>query len=538
MRTSIPQQSNSRRPRIFAAVVVAALAAALALHLRRPSAPQPPAPRMAARATYENRAVARRPSRPPGEKPEEAPSISGTVYDTRGEPVAEAAVAAATFDVAGNMPSTVGAVKSDARGRFVLRLAEGTYQLSASREGYGPATISAETGQTLAIVLPRAGMITGHVRDQRGAPVQRFSIDVVPLVAGDAPAASPVWSRAFDSPDGAYSAAQLPPEPVIIRARAEGKAPAYSAPLSGPPGAVREADLVLEEGCVLTGTALDGAGSPLPRVLVNVEERNTAGSAADAVLQTATQAESGDDGAFRLEHVPRGTLLVRGYDGDNAVTTVTVEVGECDALAPVRLVMSPGGGITGVARSAAGAPLAGARVTVLDRSVGIVNTRADEEGRFHFDKLPPGPTRLELGHAGQSAVTFVEVREGQTARQDMSLFAAGSGEIRGRVVAGSRPLSGARVFVASFHGQERGVAMYFPVAGEDGSFRVPDMPEGAYVVNLLSSPETRGVQVAAGQVASVNIDVAAAPTADAPRRPPPPRRARRDAEAAPQPLEQ
>ena len=77
---------------------------------------------------------------------------------------------------------------------------------------------------------------------------------------------------------------------------------------------------------------MDKRGAPLPRVLVNAEERVTAGSITDPALQTATQAQSGDDGSFSLDHVPQGTVFVRGYDGDYAVTTLTVKVGDCAKL--------------------------------------------------------------------------------------------------------------------------------------------------------------------------------------------------------------
>ncbi len=223
-------------------------------------------------------------------------------------------------------------------------------------------------------------------------------------------------------------------------------------------------------------------------------------------MQTATQAQSGDDGSFTVEHAPRGTLLVRGYDGDYAVTTATVEVGDCDKLAKVVLTMSAGGGVKGVARRADGTPLPGARLALTDRSIGYVNTTSDADGRYHFDAIPAGDVRIEIEHEGQRAMRYVGVKDGQTVTQDMILFGGGDGEVRGRVTAGNKPIAGARLLVASNHGHEHGIALYFPVTGEDGSFRLPSIPAGYYAVSVMSTSEGRGIHVEAGQVTTLELD--------------------------------
>jgi hypothetical protein len=312
----------------------------------------------------------------------------------------------------------------------------------------------------------------------------------------------------------------------MVRAVTDDYAPGLSKPISVHGGDTRDVDLTLGAGCTLSGTVQDKRGEPLPGVLVNAEARVSAGSAMDPSLQASTQAQSGDDGGFTLEHVPKGTVLVRGYDGELAVTTATVEVGECDKLARVSLTMSAGGSVTGVARSADGAPLPGGRVTVTDRSIGFVNTPSDREGRFRFDTLPPGPIRIELEHQGQRTMTYVVVKDGETVKQDMTLFGGGNGEIAGRVTAGKKPIAGARLLVASNHGRDQGIAMYFPVTGADGSFHVPSVPEGNYLITVMSTTAGRGVRVTGGEVTTVDLDAGfVTPTGDDTPHPPRHRRA-------------
>jgi hypothetical protein len=60
--------------------------------------------------------------------------------------------------------------------------------------------------------------------------------------------------------------------------------------------------------------------------------------------------------------------------------------------------------------------------------------------------------------------------------------------------------------VASNHGRQDGIAMYFPVTGADGTYRVPSIPEGNYLVSVMSTNAGRGVRVRAGEATTVDVD--------------------------------
>ena len=459
--------------------------------------------------SYKNRALIRRTSPGAHEETTKAPTIQGNVYDTMGSRVSGATIVATTYDIAGNVPTTAGSTRTDDHGRFEISLQPGTYQLAASKKGYGPTASLANTGQTISLVLPKTGIIQGHVYDDKGKPQRTFSIELVSFVPGEAPVPPPIWSGRFDTEDGAYNVDQIPDWPVLVRATAEGFAPAFSQPIIVKRDKEQTVDLHLSPGCVLTGRVEDKKGAPIGHVFVDAEARVAAGSMSDTSYDTDHQTESDDDGAFRFDHVPMGTLLVRGYDGENAVSTVTTEIKDCAHTTPVTVVMSKGGSIRGIARKPDNSPLAGARVTVTERSVGFINVITDAKGAFKFDDLPPTLVRLELEHEGRRALQFVMVKEGDTVEHDLVLFGSGEGEIRGRVTAGQTPLAGLRVMVASNHGRTEGIDMFFPVTGDDGTFRLPKVPVGKYLTSVMSSPKGKGIEVKTGQVTDLELDVGA-----------------------------
>ncbi|WP_437971275.1 carboxypeptidase-like regulatory domain-containing protein [Sorangium sp. So ce260] len=468
-------------------------------------------------STYRNRAILRSPAPPrPHEEPE-GPRIVGEIYDTDGNTLAGATVMATTFEVAGNIPSTARAVKSDERGRFELNLPDGTYQLKADLAGYGPTNAVAHSGDTVSLVLSRSGVITGRVVDESRGPVRRFTIDVLSAVPDDVPAPPPMYSQTFDSPDGTFRIDRIPPWDVILKATAEEHAPAFSEMLSVEHGQTSTVELALSRGCVLSGRVEDAQGTPLPGVFVDAESRLGAGSLSEQALRSSAdvqQTQTGDDGTFRLEYVPTGDVQVRAYDGSHAVTMVASNISDCGKVEPVKVVMSPGGSIHGVARREDGSPIPHAKITLLERSVGFVNVVADEVGRYHIDDLPAGRVRVELRDGSRATMVSVNVKEGRAVERDISLFGEGTGELRGRVTAGDKPLAGIRLLVATNRGRKQGFERHTPVTDKDGNFGVPSLAAGAYVVTVMTTSVGQGTQVEEGAVTTVNLDVTPRPAAE------------------------
>lgn len=517
MQSTTSQRKPFRRPLwIAAGILLTALAGVVFFFIFRPADEQ--TPRAGARAAgaaaekhirYRNRAVLRG---APAAAPAARPTISGHVYGTDGNTIAGVTVVASTFEVAGNVLSTAGSVKSDEDGRFELTLPDGTYQLSASADGYGTTATTARPGDAVSLVLPKSGIIEGRVLDERGEPVRRFAIDVLSVVTAETPATPALFSRTFESPDGAFRIDQLPAWDVIVRATAAEFAPTFSPILSVRAGDVEKLDLTLSKGCTLTGHAVDSSGAPLPGVYIDAESVIAAGEMTNLALEAAAQAETEDDGSFSLSQVPKGAITVRGYDGIHAVTSVDIEVSSCDDLEPVKLVMSPGGSLSGVARDADGKPIAGTQLTLMHRPIGFVNTVSDAEGRFHFEQIPAGMLRVMMRHGDRVMLAGVNIEEGKSTQQDIFLAPQGTGEIRGRVTVGGKPLPGARLMVATPVGDDGAIGMYHPITAEDGSYRLSGLPPGPYIVNVESTNTGGSLQVSAGELKTLDLQVTDLPS--------------------------
>ncbi|WP_437877662.1 MSCRAMM family protein [Sorangium sp. So ce513] len=509
------RHETARRWPLWCALAALALAALLALLRVRPKDDAPhAAPREPAtaheRARYSNRARWKLPTARLAAPAPEAPSISGTVYDLTGAPLAGVAVAATTFEVAGNFPTTAASSRSDEDGRFEIRVPDGTYNLVGNKEGYGPTVAVAHTGDDVALMLPRSGIVKGHVLDERGQPITRFTVDVIMLGADSAAARAPLASRRFEAEDGAFLVDQLPGWPVILRVTAPDHAPAFSSLVRARAGETHDVDVTLSRGCTLTGTVRDERGAPLAGVFLDAEARPAAGMASQGSMDAASQAESDLDGRFRLEHVPAGEILVRGYAGGYAASTASVQVSACDGLAPVDLTMSAGGSVVGAVRGRDGEPLAGARLVASHRSIGFVNTVTDAEGRYRFEQLPPVVVRLEVVDAARAAVAHVHVKEGRAVEQDLALVAEGSGEIRGRITSGGKPLRGLKIELASSQGVGR-LEMRHLKTGDDGTYRATELPDGAYMVLVTSAARAMSAHVRGGSVAEASLDLAEQP---------------------------
>jgi hypothetical protein len=150
-------------------------------------------------------------------------------------------------------------------------------------------------------------------------------------------------------------------------------------------------------------------------------------------------------------------------------------------------VLTPEAVVDGRARTADGAPVAGARIWIEPADL---DARRDSElaaplvavseadGRFHFDGLTGG--RHRVGGSGAGVVAEpIAVAVAAGAAREVALVVAPAAIVRGRVVHDGAPVAGARVAVAGGDGD---VAR----SQADGSFVLGRVPIGA--VQLVAAP--------------------------------------------------
>jgi EmrB/QacA subfamily drug resistance transporter len=227
-------------------------------------------------------------------------------------------------------------------------------------------------------------------------------------------------------------------------------------------------------GIPVTGAVLEPDRGAVPRAvltLVDMEGRQVARSG------------SGPDGRFALA-APRGGnyVLIAAAPGHQP-QAVTVTVGG----RPVELdvVLGGTGRLSGAVRSAEGAPVADAAVTLTDgRGEVVATAHADADGEYHFRDLVSGRYTLAVSaRAYRPAALAVEVAASGETRQDVAM--AGSGTLRGTVrTTSGHPVAEARVTLLD----SAGTVVAAVTTGADGTFRFTDLEPGEYTVMASGYP--------------------------------------------------
>ncbi|MEA2124412.1 MAG: hypothetical protein QOI80_1194, partial [Solirubrobacteraceae bacterium] len=157
----------------------------------------------------------------------------------------------------------------------------------------------------------------------------------------------------------------------------------------------------------ITGHLLSAAGDAIPGVRVS------AAQAPDAGGETGT-ATTDADGAFRFDGLGDGTYDVAvGGEPSQSSTRKSVTIEPATRAPSVDLVEAISE-VSGTVRSAAGAPLADATVSLYDGDSAVDNKRTDGAGRFSFAVLRSATYRLRAAHrtAGLAGLDDIAVEAG------------------------------------------------------------------------------------------------------------------------------
>lgn len=318
--------------------------------------------------------------------------LAGVVRDADGVPLPGAYVRA--HMVIPPHDSQTGLTDTD--GRFVLEgLSEGRYFVHAAHRGFGsayqqntPVPMDGEVDLT----LPRRGGLTARIVDAAtGAPVPSFEVFESKPVGGDNPTTvTQNWER-IESPEGVYTASNLPPQPFAFRVRAEGYA-LYETELTIPAGAILDDVVVsLERERILTGRVVDGLGEP-----VDGAQLFEAAIPSTFEMDRMQIGRSGGDGRFEVGGLRPGSFVLAAHHHGYAPTWIEVAEGADDVT--VRLTA---GATVRATVTASGAAYADVYVAAhyAAHKTSIEAVRPDANGLAVLERLAPGEEVMILAAA-------------------------------------------------------------------------------------------------------------------------------------------
>lgn len=350
-----------------------------------------------------------------------ARDITGTVLDNDAIPQPQPGATLTLTDANGDVVATT---TSGADGTYsfpgVVATAGYTVRVTA------PATMIPEGPASVAVDLTTADgvadftvrdiipvPVSGRVTDGEGAPIAGVSVTIAGqttttdadgrYVIDDVPVGP--HTATIVTPDG-YTIVSSPP-PFTVPADSED-------PITG-------VDFVLAEDPTVSGVVLAN-GSGVAGVTV------TASGPGGIVLTTVT----GATGAYSFPRLDAGVyeITVATPDGYVAAgaTTRTETVATAD-VPDVDFELARLGGLSGVVRTDAGAPVAGAVITV-ETDGGALQLTTDADGAYGLGDLPPGTYRLTITPptgttvVGPATLTVVVTAAGETfVDQDFTLAA-------------------------------------------------------------------------------------------------------------------
>lgn len=418
---------------------------------------------------------------------------------------------------------TVREAMSGDGGRFDLgALPAGDYQVLAFKNGFEvvfkgvPVYPDGRSDLTVEVRLEpvNAGdhAVLGVVTDPAGAPIAGARVGLASVGLG---AMSVGGQEDVTGPDGAFRLEGVGGDGALIltighedfRSRVVDEVPRDE-----------RMTVVLERAAPLRGVVLlpDGAPSPAFRLRVVRLTGDDVGLVARLGLVGRDQWFQGPDGAFELDDVPPGRALLEAEAQGFAPGRLEVEVRAGSPTPAVTLRLpSEGARIRGRV-TAAGAPVAGARVNAVEvgQSGGVAGgllaldqrqraprgqVTTDARGEFVLERLVSGELDVEVTHADHApARRRVTTRAGAT--EELVLALGVGGTIVGRVSPGVMITVAGPGFSA------------MASADEDGAYRVARVPPGEHLVRAVASdvdraPELRrrSVQVVEGREVRVDF---------------------------------
>lgn len=429
----------------------------------------------------------------------------------------------------GRLLGRVQPIRSAADGSFAIeRVAPGKYLVRASKQGwmandFNPVTRAVQemaldeyaNFELLPFILVQAGIVEGRVlRKSDKSPIAGASVELSTVLGGS-------LDSVVTDAEGKYRFESVPPGiggdqgpgggagGMAVRATASGFALA-TRDFRVRSGQTRSGlDLLLDDGCSVTGTVLDDKSSPVAgaRVYYNDTQFLRGGemvagiSLPERAVSTTTDAQ----GKFSLGSLPPGVITINaaaeGFANKDVVLNLAVGT-------PVEttIMLEPAGAIAGVVTNDRGDPIEGVPIAVYDASgpneLGFImksffgealpdrgestmfpaSVRTDAEGRYRVDGLKAGEHVLIANSRDfeKYISPALKVTSGQTTEHNIQLAVGGT--IYGRVYdADNKPEAGVAVTCASLLGQSE-VRVRTAYTDRGGNYEISGLSAGTYTV--------------------------------------------------------
>ncbi|MBI2423930.1 MAG: carboxypeptidase regulatory-like domain-containing protein [Candidatus Hydrogenedentes bacterium] len=405
------------------------------------------------------------------------PAIRGTVVDSAGAPIEDAAVAVYEPETGAHRTF------SDASGAFAVGDLEALeYRVSAQKAHYNDAVLPAvHTGSApVELVLTDRSTAGGRVTDEAGRPIAEFEVACLPQPPdGDALWKEMAASRqtqweTFSDPEGQFELSDVPSgAPFAVGARAAGFEPGYVvSPAAEPGAAAQPVEIRLMAEARITGRVLAPDQSPVAGAMVHQ------GKDADA----PAAAESDVDGNFEIAGLGDGEYVLTASHESYLASTAHVLLRR-GAATPVDIVLGQGGILEGSVFKGE-EPAAGQTVTAIRLAPPRVRKEAvtDAEGRYRIAGVDSGLVEVlaKWREEGKESSPLrlsqqAEIVPGQATTVDFH-FPEAFATLEGSITANGQPVKFAeiKVTVNSAEGQSQSGA----TAGEDGNFLLENLFPG------------------------------------------------------------
>jgi protocatechuate 3,4-dioxygenase beta subunit len=380
-------------------------------------------------------------------------------------------------------------------GSFTLEnVPPGQTQLVVTAPGYTTGRVSGlnvEDGKPLDSVdvgLDTGVKLVGRVTGPDGAPLSGVTVSEDDMAAPGGRGVMRVnagvgGGGAMTDPNGEYAIDSLEPgEKTFTFNRAGYLSDQKTVSLSNKETRLDEQ---LSSGQSAMGQVVTDAGGPVSDATIS------ASSAAEGFGQRVAHSDA--NGNFQFEGLAPGhytfTASKHGY-APGVLRDFDISTG-----APVRVVMSSGGIITGHVTGLAPSDLATATVTA-NNTNGNASSPVDSSGNYQIQGAPTGTVRVSartgqmFGGSGRTTqVVSVQVDPGSTATAD--LVFKNDTTVSGRVTRGGQPVPNVTV---AFMPRSAGVSTRASGSTDSsGGYQLPGLDDGSYSVQVIDLSNTSSI---------------------------------------------